>query len=135
MKNIAMLHFSIRLTCIAAILALSACSFGWLPGGYRQLLQEGDLPTAAQRERLRVGMSERQVLQLLGEPVLRDAFHRQLWYYILREEHTKRRVEEHCLKLRFDDGTLRSIAEGRRTAMLKGDPQPWCNEGIAASKD
>ena len=123
------------LACTAAILALSACSFEWLPGGYRVLLREGNLPAQAQRERLRVGMSERQVRLLLGEPVLRDPFHQNVWHYILREERAKRQVEESCLVLRFKDGALAGIGEGQRAVSIVGDPQPWCGTQADAAGD
>ncbi len=118
----------------AVVLALSACSFDWLPGSYRVLLREGKMPNTKQLDRLRVGMTKRQVRLLLGEPVLRNPFHKHLWYYIRREETSKRRVSEQCLALRFKGEALTHFVEKSREVHIAGDAQPWCGPQAAKVK-
>jgi outer membrane protein assembly factor BamE len=48
---------------------------------YRPTIQQGNVVTQAQVDKLRPGMSRRQVQFILGSPTLKDAFHRDRWDY------------------------------------------------------
>lgn len=68
-------------TAIARIvgLMLIAAAAG---GCYKIDIQQGNIVDQAQLERLRVGMSKRQVQTLLGTPLLVDPFHADRWDYV-----------------------------------------------------
>ena len=52
------------------------------PGIYRQTIQQGNVVTQEMINRLKPGMTRRQVRFILGEPVLANAFREDRWDYI-----------------------------------------------------
>ena len=52
------------------------------PGVYRQTIQQGNVVTQEMINRLKPGMTRRQVRFILGEPVLANAFREDRWDYI-----------------------------------------------------
>lgn len=81
---IAKKHYSLlRVGLIAGMtaLTLSACSGSKWGFPYKASVQQGNWLTAAQVERLEVGMSREQVRFLLGSPTLQDVFHSDRWEY------------------------------------------------------
>lgn len=71
------------LTVLAAV-ALNACStaLSHLPGVYSLEIQQGNIVTQEMVDQLRPGMNKRQVLYIMGSPMLLDPFHQNRWDYI-----------------------------------------------------
>lgn len=67
-----------------ASLALASCStiLNNLPGVYSIDIQQGNIIDQAMVDQLRPNMNKRQVLYIMGSPMLVDAFHPQRWDYI-----------------------------------------------------
>lgn len=76
------------LTACSALLLLSlltACSgVGSLdfPGVYKIAIPQGNIITQEMVDQLRPGMSKRQVIFVMGTPLVRDPFHQDRWDYI-----------------------------------------------------
>lgn len=60
----------------ATLLALSACSV------HKIDVQQGNVITQEMMEKLTVGMEKRQVMLLLGSPLIEDPFHSGRWDYV-----------------------------------------------------
>jgi len=60
----------------ATLLALSACSV------HKIDVQQGNVITQEMMEKLTVGMDKRQVMLLLGSPLIEDPFHSGRWDYV-----------------------------------------------------
>ena len=67
-----------------AILAQTACSttLNNLPGVYSITIQQGNIVDQAMIDQLRPHMSKRQVLFIMGSPMLEDFFHENRWDYL-----------------------------------------------------
>lgn len=67
-----------------ASLTLASCStlMEHLPGVYKLDIQQGNIIDQEMIDQLRPGMRKRQVLYVLGSPMLTDVFHPERWDYI-----------------------------------------------------
>ena len=79
---------------------------------YRIDIQQGNIVTQEQIERLKPGMKMTEVRYLLGAPLVEDPFHTERWdyFYSFRSGET-RRVEQQRLTVFFDNGQLTKIEQ------------------------
>ena len=63
---------------------LSACGFSGLqfPGVYKIPIQQGNLISQDMIDQLRPGMTRRQVIFVMGTPMVRDPFDQDRWDYV-----------------------------------------------------
>ena len=106
------------LLLILAPLVLAGC--GWrdaqIPGVYRVDIQQGNVVTQEMLDQLEPGMEKRQVLYVLGTPLLVDTFNADRWDYLYRMKRGRFGQEErYRVSLFF---------ENERLARLDGDRQP-----------
>ena len=76
---------SVRLAAILGLAGIvSACSIPRLqfPGVYKIDIQQGNIITQEMIDQLRPGMTKRQVIFVMGTPLVRDPFHQDRWDYI-----------------------------------------------------
>ena len=68
----------------SSALFLSACAIGALqfPGVYKISIPQGNVITQDMVDQLRPGMTKRQVVFVMGTPLVRDPFHQDRWDYI-----------------------------------------------------
>ncbi|MBQ14863.1 MAG: hypothetical protein CMQ17_10780 [Gammaproteobacteria bacterium] len=68
----------------SSALILSACGIGALqfPGVYKIDIPQGNVITQIMVDQLRPGMTKRQVIFVMGTPLVRDPFHQDRWDYI-----------------------------------------------------
>lgn len=69
---------------IIAVLLLSACTMPKfrIPRVHRITIQQGNLVTQDMIDKLKPGMSRKQVAFVLGEPVVKNPFNQQRWDYV-----------------------------------------------------
>lgn len=69
-------------------LALTGCGIPNLqfPGVYKVPIQQGNLITQEMVDQLRPGMTPRQVIFVMGTPLVRDPFHQERWDYVYNYE-------------------------------------------------
>lgn len=100
---------------ILTVLMLSACSH--LPNVpnvvsgvvYRPPVQQGNIISSKTVAQLSSGMSQDQVLQLLGEPVLRDPYNDNRWFYVYSYVNNRSRLtSQKRLTLYFHNGILQT---------------------------
>ncbi len=92
-----------RVISLLLALALGACA------PYKMDIRQGNLLTAEQREKLKVGMTRSQVRTVLGTPLLVDSFHPDRWDYVYRLEHGRELVDSQRMTLYFQGDTLTRI--------------------------
>lgn len=65
-------------------IALHACSIPSLqfPGVYKISIPQGNIITQDMVDQLRPGMTKRQVIFVMGTPLIRDPFHQNRWDYV-----------------------------------------------------
>jgi len=69
---------------LIAVLVLSACTMPKfrIPRVHRITIQQGNLVTQDMIDKLKPGMSRKQVAFVLGEPVVKNPFNQQRWDYV-----------------------------------------------------
>jgi len=110
----------ITLLCSAS-LTMAACSSPGPAGsagalGYRPNIQQGNMFDQEMVNKLYPGMSKAQVRNLMGTPVLTDAFHQDRWDYYFSLLKSNGEYEERRMTLYFSEGILVGIDGDLRPA-------------------
>jgi outer membrane protein assembly factor BamE len=99
----------IRASALAAtMLLLSACEYGLIEP-YKLDIEQGNAITQEEFESLYTGMTQTEVLEAIGAPVMKDPFHADRWDYIYRQKPGKGRVRDSHFTLYFRDQILVKI--------------------------
>lgn len=88
------------LTASLGFASLSGCVF---PGVYKLNVQQGNIVTQDMLDKLRAGMSERQVLYVMGNPVLKSPYAPTRWDYLYTLEVRDKVTQSYHIKVFFDD--------------------------------
>ncbi len=106
LKNI--LTTSCRNTVLAGLIAVpGACS--WLPEPHKLDIEQGNAITQEEFESLYTGMTQVEVLEAVGAPLIKDPFHGYRWDYVYRLKPGKGRERHSQFTLFFRDGILVKI--------------------------
>lgn len=87
---------------------LSACG-DFLPEPHKIDVQQGNAIKAETLDQLKIGMTEKQVIYLLGTPMIRDMFHKDRWDYVYTLKQGDGPMARKKLTLLFKDGNLVKI--------------------------
>ncbi|MCB1553957.1 MAG: outer membrane protein assembly factor BamE [Xanthomonadales bacterium] len=93
----------------SALLASSLSALVACGAIYKVDVYQGNLLESANVEQVKVGMSKRQVLTLLGSPSVADPFHQDRWDYLTSQSQRGSDAEVKNLVLTFDGDQLASI--------------------------
>ncbi|MBK88869.1 MAG: hypothetical protein CMQ44_08440 [Gammaproteobacteria bacterium] len=106
------------LPIIVSVCLLSGCGLSniKMPKLYKVAIQQGNVITQDMVDKLKPGMTRRQVAFVMGEPVLRDPFDDTKWVYLYSINVPGVFAEESRLILAFD--------EDNRLATISGDYAP-----------
>lgn len=98
-------------------LLVSGCS-SWRTGDepvlgflspHRITIQQGNVVTQDQLDRVRPGMNRLQVRDALGTPLLTDVFHANRWDYVFTLRQEGRPVQRRSVVLMFDGDVLKTV--------------------------
>jgi outer membrane protein assembly factor BamE len=106
------MRFAIPVLCIVAALAAGCV--------YRIDIQQGNVVIEEQLAKVKVGMSRPEVRQLLGTPLLADAFHANRWDYWFYNEKRGREVERNRITILFENDKV-SRVDGTAPVAIKGE--------------
>ncbi len=101
------------LLILAISLASTSCSSLRFPGVYRIDVGQGNLITKEMLDKLRLGMTPRQVEYVMGSPMIADTFHPERWDYIYSLETGKGILVQNQLTLYFENERLAQIDTSR----------------------
>ncbi len=82
---------------------------------YKPEVQQGNVISAEMLETLKIGMSKRQVVFLLGTPLIADPFHQERWDYFYSLSKNGRKPTQRHLVVHF---------KGDEVVAVDGDPAP-----------
>lgn len=96
---------------LLASLTFSSCStiVNNLPGVYTLEIQQGNIIDQAMVDQLRPGMSKRQVLYIMGSPMLTDYFHQKRWDYIYYDKKDGEDQQQKHIALFFNNDQIVGI--------------------------
>ena len=92
-------------------LALASCStiLNNLPGVYTLEIQQGNIIDQAMIDQLRPNMNKRQVLYIMGSPMLDDVFHKNRWDYVYSDQPSGEDRVQKQVSLFFENDQIVSI--------------------------
>ena len=114
---------------IIAGLLLTACTtiLENFPGVYKIPIQQGNIVDQKMVDQIRPNMTERQVLYILGSPMVVDSFHQKRWDYVYSNQPSGEDREQKKISLFFnDDGEVVNI---------QGDFKPNPSENTKLSEE
>ncbi len=80
-----------------------------LPNPHKIDIQQGNRIKQKDLDKIKIGMTRKQVTFVLGTPLLRDSFHQNRWDYIFHMKPGKGEIQQSRVSLLFKDDTLISI--------------------------
>jgi outer membrane protein assembly factor BamE len=102
--------------CIVLLggLSLASCTYilNNLPGVYTIPIQQGNIVDQTMVDQLRPSMTERQVLYILGSPMLVDTFHQKRWDYLYSNQPSGEDRQQKRISILFDENDLVSGIQG-----------------------
>jgi outer membrane protein assembly factor BamE len=92
-------------------LTLVSCStiLNNLPGVYRLEIQQGNIIDQAMVDQLRPGMNKRQVLYIMGSPMLDDVFHKNRWDYLYSDQPSGEDRVQKRISLFFENDQIAGV--------------------------
>ena len=104
----------ILILMIASLCLLSGCGISniKLPKLYRVAIQQGNVITQDMVDKLKPGMTRRQVAFVMGEPVIQDPFDDTKWVYLYSIDVPGVFSQESRLILFFDENDLLTVISG-----------------------
>jgi outer membrane protein assembly factor BamE len=90
---------SLILTSLLGFATLSGCVF---PGVFKLNVQQGNIVTQDMLDKLQPGMTERQVIFVMGNPVLRNPYETSRWDYLYTLEERDKISQSYRISLFFD---------------------------------
>jgi len=110
----------VSLLCALTLTSVTACGFVGFPGVYRINVEQGNIIDPDKVDKLKIGMSRRQVRFILGTPLIEDSFNQDRWDYT----HTIRNGSNSILAER-----LTVFFEGDKLARIDSNITPAGEEG------
>jgi outer membrane protein assembly factor BamE len=109
-------------------LTLVSCStiLNNLPGVYTLEIQQGNIIDQAMVDQLRPGMNKRQVLYIMGSPMLDDVFHKNRWDYLYSDQASGEDRVQKQISLFFENDQIVGI---------QGDFRPSATPVIKTSSE
>jgi outer membrane protein assembly factor BamE len=106
-----MINRLLRNTVILSAVFLGACSVPSLqfPGVYKVPIQQGNIITQDMIDQLRPGMTRRQVIFVMGTPMVRDPFHQDRWDYVYNYQPGGGTRGQEMVTIYFEDDVLTQI--------------------------
>ena len=99
------MKFATKLLAVSFLsLMLSACFV------YKIDIQQGNEITSTMLAEIKIGMSQEEVVEVLGYPLVNDPFHTDRWdYYFYLKKGASGEVQQHSATLYFADDKLSEI--------------------------
>lgn len=88
---------------------------------YKMDIQQGNLTSEARVSQLNEGMNQRQVLFVMGTPMLVDPFHANRWDYYYSLQRQGEALQRYRVTLHFSEGVLTTI---ERSGILPATDSP-----------
>ena len=111
---------TVFLLAVAAPLTLTACEtiLTNLPGVYTIDIEQGNMIDQVMVDQLRPNMTKRQVLYIMGTPMLTDTFHEQRWDYLYSDQPGGEARQQKRLSLYFNGDSLAGVQGDFRPSAL-----------------
>ncbi len=100
-------YYPMRILLIVLTLVfISACGF---PGVYKINIEQGNIVTQEMVNKLKPGMSRRQVNFIMGTPLIKDTFNRDRWDYVFMLRNGSTVLDQSRLTVEFNGDALVNV--------------------------
>ncbi|MFN2289204.1 MAG: outer membrane protein assembly factor BamE [Chromatocurvus sp.] len=111
------------LTISLLLITLSACGVIGFPGVYKINVEQGNIITQEDVDKLEQGMTRRQVRFILGTPLIEDTFNRDRWDYHYKLKRGDEVLSEREFTVFFDGDRLESVEGDYETSWARDNGQ------------
>lgn len=109
----------VSILCAVTLISITGCGFVGFPGVYKINVEQGNIIDQEKVDKLKIGMSRRQVRFILGTPMIEDSFNQDRWDY----RHTIRNGPNSLV-----DERLTVFFDGDKLSRIDGDFTPTVEE-------
>lgn len=102
-------HIGLKIALIALCLAITACGNSRFLKPHKISIQQGNLITQTMVDKLKPGMTKRQVEFVLGTPLIADTLNSDQWNYVYTLRAASGRAIQKNLNVLFVDGQLSEL--------------------------
>jgi outer membrane protein assembly factor BamE len=122
----------VLLLAVVAPLTLTACEtiLTNLPGVYSIDIEQGNMIDQSMVDQLRPNMTKRQVLYIMGSPMLADSFHQKRWDYLYSDQPGGEARQQKRVSLFFNGDNLMGVQGDFRPSAM-----PVIKESTEATVD
>ena len=99
----------VSLLCALTLTSITGCGFVGFPGVYKINVEQGNIIDQEKVDKLKIGMSRRQVRFILGTPLVEDSFNQDRWDYTHTIRNGKNSILDQRLTVYFDGDKLSRI--------------------------
>jgi outer membrane protein assembly factor BamE len=114
----------VSLFCAITLASISACGFVGFPGVYVINVEQGNIIDQLKVDKLKIGMSRRQVRFILGTPMIEDSFNPDRWDYTHTIRNGKDSILDENLIVFFEDDKLSRIEGDFTPTPDEPEPEP-----------
>lgn len=97
------------LACVGFMALMTGCSHFRFPAAFKIDVAQGNIIEPEKAKQLQPGMTRRQVVYLLGSPVMRNVLEEDTWYYAYQFSEGGQPAKRYHFVLQFDDDVLQEI--------------------------
>ena len=97
------------LILIVSVLLILVTGCSRIIPSYKIDVQQGNIITQHDINKVRNGMTQNQVRYILGTPLIRDAFHKSRWDYVYTLNHGRRKAVKKRVSILFSGGKVIEI--------------------------
>lgn len=101
------------------LMSMTACGFIGFPGVYKINIEQGNIVTQEDVDKLEQGMTRRQVRFILGTPLIEDTFNRERWDYHYEITRGDRMLTQREFTVFFDGDRLESVSGDYKPAWAR----------------
>lgn len=101
------------------LMSMTACGFIGFPGVYKINIEQGNIVTQEDVDKLEQGMTRRQVRFILGTPLIEDTFNRERWDYHYEITRGDRMLTQREFTVFFDGDRLKAVSGDYKPAWAR----------------
>ncbi|MGP1939012.1 MAG: outer membrane protein assembly factor BamE [Arsenophonus sp. ET-DL9-MAG3] len=69
---------------------------------YHPNINQGNYFSVTDVEKIKKGMTQHQIIYILGTPMIKEPFGQKVWYYVFRQQFNHEKIKQKTLTLTFD---------------------------------
>jgi outer membrane protein assembly factor BamE len=101
---------SLKLSAVSFIILIFVFSSGCIIKPYHVDVQQGNILSQNDVNKIHPGMTKDEIMSILGEPMLRNSFDSNTWSYVYTNQINGGKIEQKCIVMHFAGSKLVKIS-------------------------